>query len=101
MILTVAAGVVNPRGRGDTGMCDSLPSDSNLDDIKREARTLLHALLQRDTAALRLYYATDPLAGLARPRLDDAQYVIARAHGYGSWQELKGHLPSASSHTNC
>lgn len=82
-------------------MCRSSPSDSNLDDIKREARTLLHALLERDTAALRRYYATDPLAGSARPRLDDAQYVIAREHGYGSWQKLTEHLSTTSNSRNC
>ena len=100
IILAVGVGVSILVGEEIQGMRRSLPSDSNLEDIKREARTLLHALLQRDTAALRLYYSTDPLAGLARPRLDDAQYVIAREHGYGSWQKLKEHLPTASSETN-
>ena len=82
-------------------MCTALSSQPNLDDLKKEARKLLHALHRREAAALRRYYSIDSLAGLARPRLDnDAQYAIAREHGYGSWQKLKEHLPTASSKTN-
>jgi hypothetical protein len=73
-----------------------LPPDLMLDDMKKEARTLLHDLLRRDTAALRRYYSTDPLAGLSRPRLDDAQYVIAREHGYSSWRKLEVHAGQTS-----
>ncbi len=101
IILVVAVGVSILGGEEIQGMCRSLPPDSNLDDIKKEARKLLHALHRREAAALRRYYSIDSLAGLARPRLDDAQYVIAREHGYGSWQKLTEHLPTASSETNC
>ena len=82
-------------------MCTALSSQPNLDDIKKEARKLLHALQRRDAAALRRYYSIDCLDGLARPRLDDAQYIIAREHGYGSWQKLKEQLHTTSSSRNC
>lgn len=62
-----------------------------LDQIRHEARTLLHGLLRQDTAALRRYHTIDPLADTYRPRLEDAQYVIAREHGYGSWRKLERH----------
>jgi len=74
----------------------SLPPNLMLDDMKKEARTLLHGLLRQDSAALRRYNSTDPLAGLSRPRLDDAQYVIAREHGYSSWRKLEVHATQTS-----
>jgi len=82
-------------------MCTALSSQPNLDDIKKEARKLLHALQRRDAAALRRYYSIDCLDGLAQPRLDEAQYIIAREHGYGSWQKLKEHLPATSNSRKC
>jgi len=66
-------------------MCTALSSPPNLNDVKKEARKLLHALQQRDAAALRRYYSIDSLAGESQPRLDEVQYIIAREHGYGSW----------------
>jgi hypothetical protein len=82
-------------------MCTALSSQPNLDDIKKEARELLHALQRRDAPALRRYYCIDRLDELAQPRLDDAQYVIAREHGYSSWQKLTEHLPTTSNSRNC
>jgi hypothetical protein len=82
-------------------MCTALSSQPNLDHIKKEARKLLHDIQRRDAAALRRYYSIDSLAGLSQPRLDDAQYIIAREHGYGSWQKLKEHLPTTSNSRNC
>lgn len=78
-------------------MYRSLSSSPILEQMKREAGILLHGLLRRDTAALRRYYSTDPLAGLARPRLDDAQHAIAREHGYSSWQRLEARVNETSS----
>lgn len=75
----------------------SLASNRTVDDMKKEARALLHGILRRETPALRRYHSADPLAGLSRPRLDDAQYVIAREHGYSSWQKLEKHVTQISS----
>jgi hypothetical protein len=82
-------------------MCTDLSSQANLDNIKKEARNLLHALQRRDPTALRRYYSIDSLNGLSQPRLDDAQYIIAREHGYSSWQKLKEHLHTTGSSRNC
>ncbi len=82
-------------------MCSAMSSRPNLDDLKKEARQLLHALHRRDAAALRRYHSIDKLAGLAQPRLDDVQYVITREHGHGSWQKLKEHLHSTNNPWNC
>jgi len=69
-----------------------LPSVVNLEGIKREARSLLYRLRQRDETALRRYYSLDPFAGMFEPRIDEAQYVIAREYGYASWRRLMEHL---------
>jgi hypothetical protein len=82
-------------------MCTALSSQPNLDNIKKEARKLLHALQRRDAAAIARYYSIDSLADLSRPRLDDVQYIIAREHGYDSWQQLKEYLSSTSSSRSC
>ncbi len=83
-------------------MCSALSSRPNLDDLKKQARQLLHALHRRDAVALRRYHSiVDKMAGLAQPRLDDAQYIIAREHGYGGWQKLKEHLYDTNIPWNC
>jgi hypothetical protein len=69
-----------------------LPSHLNLEDIKREATNLLDRLRQRDETALRRYYSFDLFAGRFEPRIDEAQYVIAREYGYASWRRLMEHL---------
>jgi len=68
-----------------------LPSPINLEATKKEARDLLHALRRQDAAALRRFYRVDTLAGLSRPSLADAQFVIAHEYGYSSWQKLQSH----------
>jgi hypothetical protein len=78
-------------GGGTEQMYTPLQSHANLDDAKKEARKLLHALERGDPAALRRYYSMDPLAGLSMPRLEDALYIIAREHGYSSWRKLVLH----------
>ena len=66
-----------------------MPSHSNLEAIEKEARKLLHALRRKDASALRRHHSVDSLAGMLEPRLAEAQYVIAREHGFSSWLKLK------------
>lgn len=77
-------------------MQHALPSDPNLEHMKKEARYLLHGLLTRDSSALRRFYSMDPLAGASQPNLADAQYIIAREHGFSSWRKLKEPLGRSS-----
>jgi hypothetical protein len=100
VVSVLVSGLFIPDSGGGK-MCGAIFSPQKLDDLKKEARQLLHALHQREAAALRRYYSIDKLAGLAQPRLDDAQYVVAREHGYGSWQKLKEHLHTTNSPWNC
>ena len=70
------------------GLC----SHASLENIKQEARHLLHALRRGDATALRRYHSFDPLAGMLVPSLGEAQYIVAREYGCGSWQRLKQRL---------
>lgn len=70
----------------------SLPSQRTLEDIRKEARGLLHDLRRWDAAALRRQYSLDCEAGKFPARLADAQYILAREYGYRSWQNLKQRL---------
>jgi hypothetical protein len=69
-------------------------SNPNLRRLEKEARTLFRALRRGDAAAIRRFYSTDPMAGELEPRLSEAQYIIAREHGYASWRRLVGRLQS-------
>jgi hypothetical protein len=73
-------------------MSRSLPSQRNFEDIRKEARELLHDLRRRDATALRRHYSLDCEAGKFPARLADAQYIVAREYGYRSWQKLKQRL---------
>ena len=64
----------------------------NFEDIRKEARELLHDLRRWDAAALRRHYSVDCEAGKSPARLADAQYVVAREYGCRSWQKLKQRL---------
>lgn len=77
-------------------MVRSLPSNVNFEDIRKEARLLFHRLRGRDVVALRRYYSFDPFAGMFEPRIYEAQYIIAREYGFGSWQKLEAHLKAFS-----
>jgi hypothetical protein len=73
-------------------MFRSLPVQRNFEDIRKEARELLHDLRQWDATALRRHSSLDCEAGRFHPRLADAQYTLAREYGYSSWQKLKQRL---------
>jgi hypothetical protein len=73
-------------------MTRSLPSERHFEDIRKEARELLHDLRRWDAAALRRHYSVDCESGKFAATLADAQYIVAREYGYGSWQKLKQRL---------
>jgi ankyrin repeat protein len=74
-----------------------LPARPNLEQLKKQAKSLLRAAQLRDVDALRRFAAELPsLAGTAADRIDaddlalhDAQSVIAREHGFDSWPALR------------
>ena len=75
-------------------MSAQLPDRPNLDHLKKLAKSLLHAAREGDLSALERFAALPAFAG--RPlqngtslALHDAQSVIAREHGFASWNALR------------
>src|SRR5262245_44665823 len=80
-----------------------LPERPNLDQLKRQAKDLLHAARENDSSALRRFrilpaFADDSDTDLARRTfaLHDAQSVIAREHGFDSWNALRERVEEAT-----
>ena len=75
------------------------PGRPNLDQLKRQAKELLRAAREHDTQALARFRVLPAFAGAsdaeltrAAPALHDAQSVIAREHGFDSWNALREHI---------
>jgi len=73
-----------------------LPARPNLEQLKKQAKSLLHAARSRDGDALRRFAALPAFSGrsfleinAADLALHDAQSVIAREHGFPSWPALR------------
>ncbi|MGE0815805.1 MAG: ankyrin repeat domain-containing protein [Vicinamibacterales bacterium] len=73
-----------------------LPDRPSLEHLKKDAKRLLADALIGDTAALRRFTALPAFAGLSPAALQmrelalhDAQSVLAREHGFPSWQALR------------
>jgi hypothetical protein len=73
-----------------------LPDRPNLEQLKKQAKSLLHAAQAQDPAALRRFavlpvYENRSAAelGALDLALHDAQSVIAREHGFVSWNTLR------------
>src|SRR5215469_5233228 len=74
-----------------------LPERANLEQLKKQAKSLLHAARNQDPAALKRFQAIlgrsvnqDTIA------LHDAQFVIAREYGFKSWQDLREQVEERS-----
>lgn len=70
----------------------SLPLHSNLKDIEKQVRHMLHQVRRGDAVAVARWYSLDSEAQTRQPRKADIQYIIAREHGFKSWQSLKDRL---------
>ena len=77
-----------------------LPARPNLDHLRRQAKTLLSQLKDGETIAVRAFIDHLPDARTmsvaavraAGFRLADAQSVVARQTGFGSWPALSRHV---------
>lgn len=69
----------------------SLPQDPDLDQLRKQARDLQRAVRGGDPASLALVGEFHPEPADAF-RLADAQLVIARRYGFGSWARLRRHV---------
>jgi len=80
-------------------MTQQLPERPNLEHLKKQAKALLHAAQADDSAALRRFQELPAFANIAAGELTrlplalhDAQSVIAREHGFASWNALREHV---------
>lgn len=80
-----------------------LPERPNLEQLKKQAKSLLHAARDADASALERFrrlpaFTRKPVAELAAANLalHDAQSVIAREHGFDSWNALREHVEERS-----
>ncbi|NEA36474.1 ankyrin repeat domain-containing protein [Streptomyces sp. SID13031] len=65
----------------------NLPNSPRLEHLKNQAKTLLKQVRAKDPEAVALAAEFHPVSTLA-----DAQVVIARSYGFGSWPRLVHHL---------
>lgn len=77
-------------------MPSQLPQHPNLEQLKKQAKTLLSHVRNGDPDALRRFkalpaFSSRPAADLdpTRIALHDAQSLIAREHGFSSWNALR------------
>ena len=78
----------------------TLPANPSLTQLKKQAKTLLKAhrsgsadaVSRLRVSMVRLVDATDAEIARARFALLDAQFVIAREHGFEHWQALAAHI---------
>src|SRR5579871_5905105 len=80
-----------------------LPERANLEHLKKQAKSLLRAARAKDPDALKRFQTIPALAQLTSTEagptnlaLHDAQFVIAREHGFKSWKELREHVEEQS-----
>jgi ankyrin repeat protein len=76
-------------------MTQQLPERANLEQLRKQAKSLLHAARNQEPAALNRFGAVLAWAGSSESRslaLHNAQFVIAREYGFKSWNELRDHV---------
>ncbi|HUQ83940.1 MAG TPA: ankyrin repeat domain-containing protein [Gemmatimonadaceae bacterium] len=78
-----------------------LPARPSLEQLRKQAKELLHSFRAGDAGAAQRF--RDAIPGFAAPNapkdapLADAQFVVARELGFRSWAELARHVESVSS----
>ena len=77
-------------------MTSSLPRSPSLEQLRRRAKELLRELRAGEPSALVRLVAQHPNPP-ERPRLADAQLVIAREHGFPSWPRLRAYVERLAS----
>ena len=69
-----------------------LPRNPNLKLLNAEAKNLLRDLRQGNALASARYFLSDVRLDTSKPRLADAQRVLARESVYASWLKRKRHV---------
>lgn len=74
-----------------------LPERANLERLKKQAKSLLHAARNQDPAALKRFQAIlGRSLNQGTVALHDAQFVIAREYGFKSWNDLREQVEERS-----
>ena len=73
-------------------MSRQLPPRADLEQLKTQAKELLKAFKSGEADALARVRNVHP--DLAKPKLSDAQLVLAREYGFPSWPAMKKHVDS-------
>jgi hypothetical protein len=63
-----------------------LPARPSFEQLRKQATDLMRAYRRGEA------FAFEKLKGIAHPLLADAQFVLAREHGFASWAKLKRHF---------
>ena len=75
-----------------------LPARPSLEQLRKQAKELLHAFRAGDTGAAQRFREAIPRFASAAPPTDaplaDAQFVVAREYGFRSWADLARHVES-------
>ena len=74
----------------------ALPSQPNLDQLKRQAKELLRAVEAGEAEAEALVQAHHRNVDRSAFALHDAQLVLARSYGFDSWPKLKAYVDGAT-----
>src|SRR5689334_21710091 len=74
-------------------MARDLPANPDLEHLRKQAKDLLHDLERGEPAALERYRALGARC-TAKPKLADAQRLVALDYGFPSWARLKAHVES-------
>jgi ankyrin repeat protein len=69
-----------------------LPRPATLERLRQEAKDFLRELEKGVPAAIRRARLAITIPIGSRPKLSDAQHVIAREYGFAGWPKLKDHL---------
>jgi ankyrin repeat protein len=72
-------------------MPQELPQHPNLEHLKKQAKLLLQEFKQQKPEAIDKF---NSLPGNIRPKLSDAQHLIAREYGFENWAALKERVES-------
>jgi ankyrin repeat protein len=76
----------------------TLPDSPDLDQLKRQAKELVHAFAEGDAGALALVNAHYRGARPESFALHQAQLVLARSYGFQSWPRLKAYVDGITVH---
>ncbi|MGI9305530.1 MAG: ankyrin repeat domain-containing protein [Gammaproteobacteria bacterium] len=71
-----------------------LPANASLENLKKQAKSLLKAVKAKDSATLsriKPFFSNPDAMGL-----QDAQLVLARDYGFSSWATMKAHISSGA-----